>query len=64
MTLADYALAAIALLSGAYATARDPQVTRLDRTPAAACDAAACPPAGLTPSATHRDEMIRLGLYG
>jgi hypothetical protein len=64
MTLADYALAAIALPGGAYAAARVPQVTRPDRTPAAAGDAAACPPASLTPSARHRDEMIRLGLYG
>jgi hypothetical protein len=46
-----------------------PRAPRLDRwvshrrrAPAAAGDAAAYPPGNLTPSARHRDEMIRQGL--
>jgi hypothetical protein len=62
MTLADYALAAIALLSGTYAAARIPRVIRRERTLPEAGDAAAYPPDSLTPSARHRDEMIRQGL--
>jgi hypothetical protein len=75
MTLADYALAAVfAIAALAVSKRRDaaPRAPDLRQwveshrhhTHAAAAEAAANPPGNLTPSARHRDEMIRQGLYG
>jgi hypothetical protein len=79
MTLADYALAAVFALNGtaclaivAFAVSKRNTTQRapgLDQSVAsdrlhARAEAAAYPPGSLTPSAKHRDEMIRQGLFG
>jgi hypothetical protein len=70
MTLADYALATVYAVNGAayialVALALDRRRADQDRAPPphARADAAAYPPGNLTPSARHRDEMIRQGLF-
>jgi hypothetical protein len=66
---AYFAIVALAVSQRHDATLRAPGLRRWveshrHHTHATAADAAAYPPGSLTPSARHRDEMIRQGLFG